>query len=155
MAFGKKIFSKKKEPLGTSFSETCCFRAFSLTALACCSEKTYIRPAFRRAFLSHFLFLWLELKSMVTQLRNVDLSSKVHSEEGIKQIPNKRFNNSNNHVEWWLQYYQNQARPWCQVVYFCSEAISSIGKGLRWSLNCLAATYWLSTGGAASTVRKL
>lgn len=37
---------------------------------------------------------------MVTQLRNVDLSSKVHGEEGIKQITNKKFNNSNNNVEW-------------------------------------------------------
>lgn len=84
------------------------------TRCSCCSNKAYICPVLRRAFsLPLSPFLWLELKSMFTQLRNVDLSSKVHSEEGIKQIPDKKFNNSNTNVESWLQYYQNQARRLC------------------------------------------
>lgn len=89
------------------------------THCSCCFEKTYICPLVRRVFsLPLSPFLWPELKSMITQLRNVHLSSKVHWKEGIKHIPNTKFNNSNNHVECWVQYYQNQARHYVSVGLF-------------------------------------
>ncbi len=97
----------------------------------------------------HFPFFsfWLELKSMVTQLQNVDLSTDVWLLKCVWGALYKcPIRGSIRAVTLLIaDYGPIKARQPVPGVLFCREAILHIGKEHQCSLRCLTAVYWLST----------
>lgn len=143
-----------EEPGLSVFTPSCvcvcacmCVCSFHSTYTCLCHRHyTNICLVFKAA-LPFFLSFWLELKSMVTQLQNVDLSTDFWLLKSVWGALYKYPIRSSIRAAALLiaDYGPIKTRRPVPGVLFCQEAILHIGKEHQCSLKRLKAVYWLST----------